>query len=350
MPTVPTDTTTRRGEGLSGRIWETGKPLIVPDCALWEGRSARWGGYLRHSTAVGVPVRLGDEFLGVINVFADPPRIFTPEDAEFLSLIAATAAVAIHNAQLYEQAQQEITERKQAEEALRESEEKYRQLVEASPDAIFVNCEGKIVFVNQAGARLYGATGPEQLIGMPSLDFVHPDYRQIVTERIRQVEQGKAAPPLEMKIIPLDGSLLDMESRAIPFNYQGKPASQAVSRDITDRKQAQEQTLSANERLSYLLSATSAVIYTARAWGNYGATFISGNVSRVVGYEPQEFLEESSFWIDHVHPGDVPRVLSELPKIFDQEYYASEYRFQHRDGAYVWVRDEMKLVRDSKGQ
>jgi PAS domain S-box-containing protein len=118
----------------------------------------------------------------------------------------------------------------------------------------------------------------------------------------------------------------------------------------TKRKRAEEQILVANERLQYLLSSTSAVIYTARTSGDYGATFISENVTQMLGYEPREFLEESSFWIDHVHPEDVQRILTELPRIFEQGHYTYEYRFRCKDGTYIWMRDEMKLVRDEEGE
>jgi PAS domain S-box-containing protein len=91
----------QRGEGLSGKVWETGLPLIVEDYQRWEGRAALYEGYPFKAT-VGVPVRWGGEFLGVLNVLADPPHTFSPADAELLSLFATHAAIAIENARLYE--------------------------------------------------------------------------------------------------------------------------------------------------------------------------------------------------------------------------------------------------------
>ncbi len=78
----------------------------------------------------------------------------------------------------------DITERKQAEEALRESEQRYRGLVELFPDAIYVHTRGKLIFANSQGAKLLGAERPEDLYGREALDFVHPDNRDFVTNRI----------------------------------------------------------------------------------------------------------------------------------------------------------------------
>jgi len=105
---TPTGTTLRRGEGLSGKVWESGKPLIVDDYQHWNGRAAVYEGY-PFKAVVGVPVRWGEEFLGVVDVLANTAGAFSPADADLLSLFASQAAVAIQNARLFER------ERKQRE-------------------------------------------------------------------------------------------------------------------------------------------------------------------------------------------------------------------------------------------
>ena len=135
----------------------------------------------------------------------------------------------------------DVTERKRAEEAIRESEERYRSLVELSPEAIFVAGEGKHVFINGAGLKLFGASSPDQIIGKSVMDFIHPDYREIVAERMKKsMETGITSPTVEEKFLRLDGTEIDVEVRAAPLIYQGKPAMQAVVRDISERKQAEE--------------------------------------------------------------------------------------------------------------
>lgn len=103
------------------------------------------------------------------------------------------------------------------------------------------------------------------------------------------------------------------------------------------------------ERLKYLVSATSSVIYTAKAKGAYGATFVSDNVTRMAGYKPDDFLGKSTFWIDNVHPEDREYVLSVLKKLVREKTYSFEYRFRHKNGDYIWVRDEMHLIYDREG-
>ncbi len=135
----------------------------------------------------------------------------------------------------------DITERKQMEEALRESEEHYRSLVELSPDAIIVASQGKYVFANSAGMNLLGVLSPDQILGKPVMDFIHPDYHEIVAERLgKAIERGITPPTLEERFRRIDGTEIDVEVRAAPLVYQCKPAMQVVVRDISERKQMEK--------------------------------------------------------------------------------------------------------------
>ncbi len=149
----------------------------------------------------------------------------------------------------------DITARKRAEAALRESEENFRRLVESSPDAIFIHVDGKFVFLNRAAVTLFGATSADELIGKDALNFSHPDYHRQVKERARQLHAGRSEVPLmEQKIVRLDGTTVDVEAVAISFVYWGKPAVEVVARDITDRKRA-EQALRESEAENQKLAA-----------------------------------------------------------------------------------------------
>jgi len=151
LETVPENTTMRFGEGFCGQIWETRQPLIVNNYAEWGGRLHTWEANLKHNADVGVPVIWMDEFLGVLDVFAEPPRKFERADADLLSLFANQAAIAIHNAQQYEQIQQYASDMEQLvrdrtaelEERIRQSDQLNRGMINLMADLQKANHHAK---------------------------------------------------------------------------------------------------------------------------------------------------------------------------------------------------------------
>jgi PAS domain S-box-containing protein len=131
-------------------------------------------------------------------------------------------------------------QKRAAEVALRESEDRFRRLVEISPEAIFVGCRGEVVFINPAGMKLFGAQEESELVGKTVADLVHPDFQQIVYQKIEQHE-GTDSPvsALEQRFRRLDGTLVDVEVSAIPLQWKGRASLQVVARDITERKRAE---------------------------------------------------------------------------------------------------------------
>lgn len=128
-------------------------------------------------------------------------------------------------------------ERKRMEQALQESERRYRGLVEMSREAILIHSQGKLVFVSDAAAGLFGASAPEQLIGRSFLDFVHPKSRDAVTEYSRKLAaQGPSTPFVKYKLIRLDGAHFDAEVAASHCSHGGKPALQLVVRRVAVRR------------------------------------------------------------------------------------------------------------------
>jgi len=137
---------------------------------------------------------------------------------------------------------EEITERKRAEEALRESEEKYRNLVELAPEPIAVHRQGDVVYVNPPCVTLFGAEKREDLVGKPVLQFVHPDDHEAFWERYREMtEKGTTVPLRAEKFVKLDGQAVDVEAVATPIMYENLPSVMVLFRDITERKRAEEE-------------------------------------------------------------------------------------------------------------
>jgi PAS domain S-box-containing protein len=150
----------------------------------------------------------------------------------------------------------DITERKEAEKVLQESEEQYRRLVEHSPYTVAIHSEGTLVYLNEAGARLMRAKSAEELYGLPVIEFVHPRSRPGVLQRLEELKQGKEAPPMEEKFLRRDGTAVDVEVTAYPFTYQGKPAVQVVIRDLTAQKEAEKAVRASEERFSKAFHAS----------------------------------------------------------------------------------------------
>ena len=124
----------------------------------------------------------------------------------------------------------------------------------------------------------------------------------------------------------------------------------AVGIDISDRIKVELELTLSQERLQFLLSSSPGILYSRRPLTPYRTTFISNNVSSMLGYDAQHFLEATSFWASHIHPEDASDVFANLPQLFEQGYRNYEYRFRHKDGTYRWIYDQSKLVRDEAGK
>jgi len=147
----------------------------------------------------------------------------------------------------------DVTERVTLEEARRESEERYRALVDLSPEAIVVHAGGIIVYVNEATVRLLGAPSREALIGRSFLDFVPEQYKDEVTRRIRAPqEEAQKEGPLLVKATRSDGQEFFLEALGSRIMYRGVPAAQVILRDISDRVRAYEELSASREQLRSL--------------------------------------------------------------------------------------------------
>jgi PAS domain S-box-containing protein len=276
----------RPGKGLTEYVLRTGKPVLVtPDIqeALERSGEADLVG-APSLDWVGVPLTTRDgRTIGVLVVQSYTEGVRYRQDAlEILQFVSTQIAMAI--------------EHKQAEEALRDSEERYRQLVELAPDAIIVHLDGIIGFANSAAVQLYGARTSADLVGKPVLDLVHPDFRALVTARVRAVQEaGERAPLVDQKHVRLDGSVMDVEVQANRLTYGGRQAIQALVRDVGERRRAEERMRTQAEALD---AAANAIIITDRdlriEWVNRAFTeFTQYELAEIVGQEPRFLRAET---------------------------------------------------------
>ncbi len=254
----------------------------------------------------------------------------------------------------------EIAERKRIEEVLRESENRYRLLADNVTDVIFTtDLNLRFTYVSPSIIGMLGYSA-EEVVSKRLEEFLAPSSVEVAKKAFAEEmgienNQGKGffrSRVLELEIISKDGSSkwAEVKTTFLRDSNERPVSILGICRDLTERMEAEAALIQTNERLQYLLSSTSAVIYTSKISGDYGVIYITGNVRQITGYEPREFTENSSFWIEHVHPEDRPRILEELPRIFEQGFHIYEYRFLHKNGTHRWMRNEMRLERDKEGK
>ncbi len=157
----------------------------------------------------------------------------------------------------------DMTWNKAAERILTESEERYRRLVELSPDAVVVHSGGEILYVNPAGLELFGGQGRD-LREVQLADFLHPETREKAMERVRRIQEtGEPTDWMEQKLRRLDGGEFFGETKGTPFLFKGVPAVLTIVRDVTERHRSQ-QTLLRYERLAAVGKVIAAIAHEVR--------------------------------------------------------------------------------------
>ena len=223
----------------------------------------------------------------------------------------------------------DINDRKNNEAELIESEMKYRYLVEYSPDAIVIYIEGKIVFVNEAGVRLVKASSVQDLIGKSVLDFVHPDSRALVIERMKQVlKVGTAVPIAEEVFLRLDGSTVEVDVKSMPIQYGDKRAAQLIIRDISEHKAAERAILESEKRYKALFATSPSGITIV---DEYGIILeINQEITNLTGYSREELVGQPIYILG---PSDrVELVKGNIRRILLGETLESEVVTIHKDG------------------
>jgi diguanylate cyclase (GGDEF)-like protein/PAS domain S-box-containing protein len=207
----------------------------------------------------------------------------------------------------------DITERKRTEDALRESEERYRRLIELSPDAIAIHSGGRLAYCNRAGARLLGYDGPDEVTGRSVMEFVHPDSRPMVAERMRQllteggVSEGRSLPFVQEKFLRRDGSVLHAEVGAVPFTLNDQPAVQVVIRDMT-QQQRDQKLQAALYRLAQLEGTAESAVELYRGIHETLADLLDARCFTIVMQDPRSDLLTFPYFVDDGGlPTPVPR-------------------------------------------
>jgi PAS domain S-box-containing protein len=222
-------------EGIVGWVAAKGEPLIVPDVEK-DPRYINLGENIGTRSEIAVPLRLKNAVIGVLDAQSARQAAFTHLDLFTLLTVADQLAVAMENSRLYDALNAELAEREHGAQILRESEEQFRNLAEQSPNIIFINKQGKIVYANKQ-AEMIGYSR-EEIYG-PVFDFVDitaPEYRELIVEKFRGHMKGKEAPPYEYAFYTRDGRRVDAILTTKLVTYAGERAIMGIVTDITPRK------------------------------------------------------------------------------------------------------------------
>ncbi len=237
------------------------------------------------------------------------------------------------------------------EETLRETRQRYERLIDSVDIGVAVISRNmEIVSANRRIKQWF-----------PDVDVsITPSCYQVLTHPpgdeacagcpvVRTLEDGRVHQALVKRTVNGEIRTLRVVSSPLMDNHNQVTAALEVMEDISDSVQSRESLDSTRGQLEQLLISSPAVIYSARASDNFPLTFIGNNVKAELGLEPEELLNKPDFWTDFVHPEDAARVLTEIPRVFEQDGHTIEYRFKRKDGVYRWIHNEMKLMRDPEG-
>ncbi len=242
----------------------------------------------------------------------------------------------------------EITERKRAEETLKESEARFRTLIENAGDGVEVLDEdGKHLDVNPARLLQLGYTR-EEMLGLSIFD-INPNLDR---ERVKQDSQSSAMRwPMRLETINRrkDGTLFPVEAIVSPIQVGGRRCALALVRDITERKRTEAALRENEERLRLLLEANSEGVWD---WNiASGKAYFSPRYSGMLGYEPEEFAKDYDAWKLLVHPDDFDRVhKAHGEHIHQGKDFCVEFRMRKKAGDWCWIRSRgMVVERDTEG-
>ncbi|MFW9876677.1 MAG: PAS domain S-box protein [Candidatus Thorarchaeota archaeon] len=236
---------------------------------------------------------------------------------------------------------------------IEETEDKFRNITEQSLMGIIILQDNKIKYINNTAAQIVDYT-PEELLYLPPMGFVdliHPEDRKMVIQQAKKRQKGVKSKitGYECRCFKKNGDLIWIQTYSKTIIYNNKFADLVVIIDITDKKRAEIRLKESEKRLKYLLSSSTTIIYTINPSRNNKFTFVSENVKEIMGYNPEDFINNPEFWISNVHPIDRQVIQSKLSRLSENENLGFIYRFRLWNGLYHWIRDEIKLVRDVKG-
>jgi PAS domain S-box-containing protein len=249
----------------------------------------------------------------------------------------------------------DIAERKEAELGLIQARDRLDHIMSTSPSVVYsfkATDDRTPTYISRNVTDLLGYE-PREYLENPNfwIEKVHPDDLDRITNYLpRLFKEGRLS--LDYRLQKKDKSYSWINDELVlRKDENGDPVEVIGSwSDITAKTQVGEALVSAQNRLSHLISFTPAVIYSFDVTGVNNATFVSENIKDLLGYEPSEYLDDRNFWVERLHPDDKDRILSKFPNLWETGMFEQEYRFRKKDGDYLWVNDQLRIVKDENDE
>jgi len=273
------------GNIITGRV-DSSKPFFTSGGSFWsnstsdllaqttdmdrQARPRNFCNIMGYESVALVPLKSDNETIGLMQLNDHSPNKFTLNLISYLEGIGASIGIALkrkrhedeiqaqkeqllaNNEELIaaeqelkaaeEELHQQLDDLTRSQEELFQSKQQFQLLADNAPDAIFIQINGKYAYVNKACLSIYGAGRSEQLIDRPVIERIHPDFHEMVNSRIMEINRkGNKVPTVEYKHLKMDGTPVDVEVSAVPFEYKGDKGALVFMRDVTERRKIEQE-------------------------------------------------------------------------------------------------------------
>jgi PAS domain S-box-containing protein len=280
---------TVKGEGVPGNVWLSGESFVVQDYQKWDRANPEFSSN-GFNAVLGVPLKLEDNVIGALVVsIVGEDRRFTNEEINLLERFAALAALAIQNARLHEQAQKELLERGEIELALRDSEERFRKVFEASPVAICITTleEGNLLEANESFWKISGFD-PSTSIGMTAKELNMVESRENRLELVVRLKREHSIYNPDDNFVTPQNEHRSAHTFYELIEIKGQPCILTMLYDVTENMRAQNALKAAEARTRALLTAIPDMIFEISREGVFTGYIPSSEFTPIM--PPEEFL------------------------------------------------------------